>query len=653
LTSVVPKAVQVGAEANEEPSDRGRVLRKVVGSTLLWAVVLSVIAWPYSVAGLSPNVGLDPSWQGTLAMAAQHHLHFGTQIVFTYGPLGFLANPALYFPFTGILAFFYELAVSVSVFFLLIHLIRGRLALPWAVLSAYIVGAVVLLTQIGPEISLPIALAVSLELLGWPRRAKFPTKWWIALGVVLGVFPLIKVSLGLGLAVIVIATVVCVPNGRARAALTVFVTSAAIFTVGWFGTGNGLGNIAPFVQHAIPIATGYSAAMANSIQDSGNGYVKLLALVSMVLLIGITIWFCRGESRRIQIGVITIVAVTTWLLAKESFVRFDAQHSYIFFAALPIMVVALLAPKLNWPGLVIGMAIAVIMCVLAAGSIPSLALRPDTSARHFEQETQALASARKRAAIIKSAHSYMRAVYAIPPAMLRLMNGKTVDVAPWEQNVAWAYPALRFDPLPVPQDYSAYTASLDELDVRDLESSAAPEFILQQVRSLSVDGRLASMDPPTTQLEKECWYREVKASASWQLLKRGTNRCGRVQLVESVSTRSSQSIRVPTVDSHDDLVASFSLSVPISWALENVVLKPPLVCLSATSAGSKGPQSYRFVTGTAGDLHVVSAATTVDYSPPFVPTKLRTISLAECHPGTSFGVTVHFYKIPVRASHGQ
>src|SRR5208283_1019541 len=40
-----------------------------------------------------PPLELDPSWHAALEYSTAHHLQFGTQIVFTFGPLGFLAAP--------------------------------------------------------------------------------------------------------------------------------------------------------------------------------------------------------------------------------------------------------------------------------------------------------------------------------------------------------------------------------------------------------------------------------------------------------------------------------------------------------------------------------------------------------------------------------
>ena len=55
------------------------------------ALALALLAFP-SVS-LTPQAGLDSSWQTGLAVAATQGLRHGSQIDFTYGPLGFLAAP--------------------------------------------------------------------------------------------------------------------------------------------------------------------------------------------------------------------------------------------------------------------------------------------------------------------------------------------------------------------------------------------------------------------------------------------------------------------------------------------------------------------------------------------------------------------------------
>ena len=65
---------------------------------MVWIVVplvITVAAW--QPVRLPPLGGLDPSWQSALAMARHTGLTFGTQVVWTYGPLGFLSDTTMWF----------------------------------------------------------------------------------------------------------------------------------------------------------------------------------------------------------------------------------------------------------------------------------------------------------------------------------------------------------------------------------------------------------------------------------------------------------------------------------------------------------------------------------------------------------------------------
>ena len=80
--------------------------------------------------------------------------------------------------------------------------------------------------------------------------------------------------------------------------------------------------------------------------------------------------------------------------------------------------------------------------------------------------------------------------------MARPCRARLRHVRPYEQAVAWGN-RLRWDPLPVLQDYQAYTPGLDSLGEAKLRSDDAPERVLYS-SSQSIDSRLASFDTPAT-----------------------------------------------------------------------------------------------------------------------------------------------------------
>ena len=52
--------------------------------------ILMVVA-SFSLSGqMPPNSKLDPSWQVVMDFGATHNMAFGKELIFTYGPLGYL-----------------------------------------------------------------------------------------------------------------------------------------------------------------------------------------------------------------------------------------------------------------------------------------------------------------------------------------------------------------------------------------------------------------------------------------------------------------------------------------------------------------------------------------------------------------------------------
>ena len=70
------------------------------------------------IGSIAPIPTGDNSWHAALAMAFHQNIQFGPAAIFTYGPLGFLEFPQLYFTSTFILAELYVVASPSSSFLL-------------------------------------------------------------------------------------------------------------------------------------------------------------------------------------------------------------------------------------------------------------------------------------------------------------------------------------------------------------------------------------------------------------------------------------------------------------------------------------------------------------------------------------------------------
>src|SRR5215813_9288774 len=133
--------------------------RRVLAGVARWLGLVVAIALGARVHGYFPARGIDMSWRTVLNIAAAKHLDFGSDALFTYGPLGFLDVPLAVGPGQLILGLLFAM-VAVGVLWLALET-AARRALPWpvATLVATLV-AVVLASYSNPALELLIAAPV-------------------------------------------------------------------------------------------------------------------------------------------------------------------------------------------------------------------------------------------------------------------------------------------------------------------------------------------------------------------------------------------------------------------------------------------------------------------------------------------------------------
>ena len=246
LAHRMPEAIRLG----------WRRVRPWVQSTWFLSLVLAAIAWPGRVSVLPPQAGLDNSWRAALAMAAHQQLPFGTRIVFTFGPLGFLNGPALYYANTAILAFIFRFGVAAATYAVLLSATRRYVRLVVAVPVAYVAGFALIGLIPTDEAALGIAFALCVDRLSRPAGDSEGEWKWTALGALAGLFALEKLSIGLGIAVLCAIAVWCVPGRRRRALALTAVPAFSVFVVGWFATGNRIGNLVAYARRVLPDCVG-------------------------------------------------------------------------------------------------------------------------------------------------------------------------------------------------------------------------------------------------------------------------------------------------------------------------------------------------------------------------------------------------------------
>ena len=146
-------AAHVGSPVGPGPFAR---LVRDRGLVVIGGLAIALATWP--VTSITPTYGLDPSWRAALHLAAYDHLRFGPDLVFTYGPLGFLTLPQLYFTPTAMLAFAYVALAHLTLAVTLVHA-AAKAMRRWLV-AMLALSALLILPQTEPSSLLTVTVLV-------------------------------------------------------------------------------------------------------------------------------------------------------------------------------------------------------------------------------------------------------------------------------------------------------------------------------------------------------------------------------------------------------------------------------------------------------------------------------------------------------------
>ena len=521
--------------------------------------LITLLAWP--VLQRPANATLDESWQIALHLAAARQLQHGVDIVFTYGPLGFLGFPIPYVGVTSTIALVAAMAVYLALITTLF--IEARRVLPsWsaALVTLLVARAFVLLPPF--EAFQALILVWSIEILGGtarPRAAVLP----IVAGAVAGLAIFGKANIGAAVAAMAVVTTFAVAPDWRRSAVVFGLTTVAAVIAGWVILGQEVANLPAFARGVVEIVSGYNGAMGADLMPKRSWVY--IALVGSGLYAASALWLHgRRWPRRQAAGLAVLALVVGFALWKTALVR---EHTIFVLATLTIATFPV-ASTLGRPVFLMGV-LAVGMGLAGASAIePRMYLDVPTSVRSLTLEAaDALVPGRSDRAVAQT-RERLRSRYALEPATLEALRGHTVHVDPDLTSVVFAYPEVRWAPLPIFQAYSAYTPALDRQNLDSLRSERGPERIVRSFRGatptdllrtwidrplradevlpFTVDGRFRWFEQPEATLEMFCRYRELTATDRWEVLVRTGRSCGAPEALATVDARAGDTVTVPT-----------------------------------------------------------------------------------------------------------
>lgn len=524
------------------------------------------------------GTGLDPSWQLALQIAVERGFVFGTEFLFTYGPLGVVSTRL---PFTSTVTL---ITITDCLFTL-----SMAVGIGWMAFKAQNVLALLLLFSTGLLLNfnnlfnadlvlcytiLLVALLFSLII----RQHSLFTKYLLsALAAILATAILLMKHNGGMFALVCVAIAIVVVGWRDRSPLFVAAAALVLLSTVHLGAWFFSVDLLPYLRGGLEISAGFNTVMMIWEEQFRPNLIVATALIGSFSAIALTI-FARS-SQKIQHGAMfTILGGFLFVVFKQSFVRGDLHAltaSYFF----PVAFLVLSQFFNGWhQALQQGLT-----TIALASSFYLLqpSLDPAMFANRIENFMSFVTEPRWSNKNLVSAAQYAD----------RLSEKTSADILPWEISYLWSH-GYTYQPRPVMQSYSAYTPYLDNLNAAFYKSSKKPDTVF--FSSEAVDGRYHFWDEALTkQALLEHYKLNGRQDNMLVLTRREKPLHATVREVGEATVKFGQWINVPDFG-NEFLYARIETSYSIIGKIKSLFYQTPVLNVRIAPVGEKG-RVYRAV----------------------------------------------------------
>ncbi len=440
----------------------------------------------FSVLGRA-DPRLDASWQVMLIHAHAEGLQFGRDIIFTWGPWGFLCVLTDLGGVAALPILIWQVVGHVLIALALVTLTRSL------VLWRRMAFAASLLAFHWLFLDTVYFVLIALIAIAALMRPTAPLVRIVAWTLVLGFLAQIKFTyFVISSAAVLAAAAYWVGRGSWKRGGVL--AGAYMFGVlaAWVAAGQDLDNFYPYIRRSLEISSGYADAMGFDESWPLFGWGTAMAL--FCLLFVWRVWRTVPD-RPLAAAASAYLAFSFLVMWKESFIRADlvplGGHIFGFFTYILILAPALpglLFPGRRWHWFDASPA----LCLVAIASFDAdyFRLGPRVAWQLLHGQMEALMRLDQLPGDWQ--RSFVEASSdASLPKMKTAVGKGTVDVYNYSTAIALLN-GMRLSARPIFQSYSAYTPSLEGYNLRRYQSGRAPDFLIW--KNENVDGRYPGQD---------------------------------------------------------------------------------------------------------------------------------------------------------------
>ncbi len=519
-------------------------------------------------------LGLDVSWQVVLGYALNKHWQWGTDIIYTYGPLGVLATRV-------------GMGLSKWVFLLFdVYLVYNFYCLYRDFLLDAVDKFIALLLVFSITLLMDfnhggdLSWVVTVFSFYWMYKSYREPKYYYFLLIVLNVVLCFFIKLNAGIVGFFflsahLTNLLIFKKIKVSKAIIVLAGAMVIVFAGALLLNV---NLKAYTIGAFEIIKGYNDVMSLPSTDYTRvEYNVNMLCIAMMLLYGVYVLIAGKEKKVSHLFFAGISLAYIFLLRKQAILRNDAIHYTEFFKYGPLVFLGGAFALIDRKHQKIAYAASLVMALFSlfmAMDYPTNHLDESFKRRYyvFGEYVRQFAEQDK---IQKLEGAKLR---VLPPAILNRIGNNTVDVFPWDSEIIIEN-GLNYKPRPVFQSFSAYTERLQRKNY-EFYLKTPPEYLIYN--SETIDGRYAMNDDFLVNLFICKNYTFADSFTSGKelrlLLQKKAVTSPLIEVItKEVKTKINQDIPV-------EWVMTMKMDVKYNFAgrLQSILSRPPLIGIEMT-----------------------------------------------------------------------
>ena len=588
----------------------------IVISTLLF---FAILALPEPIKELGG--GLDPSWRVALHLAKLKELVWGTEVVFTYGPLGYLTHPVNIDGSIWNQAFLYQTMTHFLFFFVIgIFSLKSKYpiitAVTLGVSFVYLIGWI------------PIEIPVIGIFLGFFLYLEYSKKFFllIPLAFASAFLFFIKGDAAFGaMSILILSCIVLLTKKRIKEGTICLISYFSFLIIIWSAMNYSVTQFFDYVTNQSHIVSGYTVAMS---KDWATPWI-IIAILGWVLYF----WWIVDATRknRGNLPFLFISGGIFFILFRLGFVREDHIPIYFPFLAALFLIYFFIDKTTKKNNFLKLSTIVMVIVLIFSGSYafterhkakmdisePIEIWKYSQNFHVYPYKKLEILNYPKSIQFFFNDDSFkptriteknaIKSEYPeIPKEISNMLKNQTVDVYPWDISFLYVND-LNWHPRPVLGSYNSYNVPLDNLDAQFYQQKSSPKYIFHKF--LGLDVRYPIFDEPATTRAMLCEYHKITNLKMFSVLEKNLESiCLEEILIDEIEVKFGDEVIVPS-DQQGFVFGKIYVKQNALGKISNSLYKSPKVFIQLNDDEKK----FRFIYPTAENGIILFASKDLEF----------------------------------------